>query len=206
MIVLPESLLAPLPDATPLPGSLTGTGATPARFGGPLPAVPLLAAPFAQEMSAVPSQTWPAGMAEPSVWNPPAERLTWAEREDSRFPQPPPGPLDRRPGEANGIGSMPKGGASPPDSEDEFLPIFAAVESAWFCIAATLAESPTEEPSTAEFPAVDSGRAVPSEPRTEPDFGRPPVTAAGGPPRRRASPPPVGRPRRACPNGLPGTI
>ncbi|WP_245878342.1 nitrate- and nitrite sensing domain-containing protein [Streptosporangium subroseum] len=169
MIVLPESLLAPLPDATPLPGSLTATGAAPARFGGPLPVVPLLAAPFAQEMSAVPSQTWPAGMAEPSVWNPPAERLTWAEREDSRFPQPPPDPLDRRLGEANGLGSMPKGGASSPDSEGEFLPIFAAVESAWFRIAATLAENPDGEPSTAEFPAVDSGRAVPAEPRAEPD-------------------------------------
>ena len=60
------------------------------------------------------------------------------------------------------------GGASP-DSEDEFLPIFAAVESAWFRIAATLAESPTGEPSTAEFPAVDSDRVVPAETQAEPD-------------------------------------
>ena len=210
MIVLPESLLAPLPDATPLPGlspaSSPATVPAPARFGGPLPAVPLLAAPFAQETSAVPSQTWPAGMAEPSVWNPP--RRTAHLGGAGGQPVPPAAARPARPsrrGERHRIdadgGSVAAGfggrvsadlrrggvGLVPHRRDSRGEPRRGALHR--------------RVPRRGFGPGRSRGTRRPS-----PIPGRPPVTAAGGPPRRRVSPPPAGRPRRACPNGLPGTI
>lgn len=57
-------------------------------------------------------------------------------------------------------------GASPPAQRDEFLPIFASVESAWFRIAASSGEPGAEPDGSA---AAAPGDPVPGKLRDEPE-------------------------------------
>ncbi|WP_307845248.1 nitrate- and nitrite sensing domain-containing protein [Planomonospora sp. ID67723] len=94
MVLLPESLLAPLPGpavptAPAAPGSVFGAApGSPFASGPPFREAPAAVPPAAQ---AVPSQTRPPGATGPSVWDPAARAGT---RSGDRLP-PPPGPLDR---------------------------------------------------------------------------------------------------------------
>ena len=172
----------------PSPASLTGAGAAPARFGGPLPAVPLLAAPFAQEMSAVPSQTWPAGMAEPSVWNPPAERLTWAERRTAGFPSRRPARSTAAPARRTASDRCRRGERRRRirrTSSCRSSPRWSRPGSASPRLSR---RAPPGSPPPPSSPPWNRAGPFPRSPRPSPNPGRPPVTAAGGPPRRRASP------------------
>ncbi|WP_326636723.1 nitrate- and nitrite sensing domain-containing protein [Streptosporangium sp. NBC_01755] len=186
MILLPETLLVTPPDAPQQVGYPQLSGALPAGvspFTGPsFPAgaeglsrrAPVLAAPTAQ----VPAQASPApgwdrrpDANAPSVWSPPVER----SRSRGEFPEPDsglfgslPGPLDSFPGQvpADGTGPLPRMGASPPAQRDEFLPIFASVESAWFRIAASSGEPGAEPDGSA---AAAPGDPVPGKLRDEPE-------------------------------------
>ncbi|MEU4536798.1 nitrate- and nitrite sensing domain-containing protein [Streptosporangium sp. NPDC023825] len=117
----------------------------------PVPRVPLLAAPTATQAPsaaspALPSRVRPETTVR-SVWSPPAERSR-PQGEQGEFPQPPggpfgrlPGPLDGSPGFLDGLPTpgetgSPSGAGTSAEREDDFLPIFAAVESAWFRTAA----------------------------------------------------------------------
>ncbi|MGS2647249.1 sensor histidine kinase [Streptosporangium sp. G12] len=115
---------------------------------GPPSRVPLLAAPTAAQAPpaarpALPSRTRPEEAAR-SVWSPPAERIR-PPGERGEFPQPPrgpfgrpPGPLDGSPGFLDGLPAVDEAGEGiPAEREDDFLPIFAAVESGWFRTAAS---------------------------------------------------------------------
>ncbi|MFF3444474.1 nitrate- and nitrite sensing domain-containing protein [Streptosporangium sp. NPDC002721] len=115
---------------------------------------PLLAAPTAEQAppatrTPLPSRVRPDATAR-SVWSPPAERLRPPGKRGGfppgpfdRLPGPldvpsgsserPSGPLDGSPGFLDGLPPLDGTGAgSPAEGEDDFLPIFAAVESAWF--------------------------------------------------------------------------
>ncbi len=165
MVLLPETLLVTPPSApqqvgyprlpavfpkgvAPFAGPSfpQAPGAGPSGAEGLPPRVPLLAAP--------PAQTWPApawdgrpDMSTPSVWSPPPER----PRPQGEFPEPRPDPLGPlpRPARADETG--------PSARRDDFLPIFASVESAWFRITAS------------KDPDAATGDPVPESPRTEPE-------------------------------------
>ncbi|WP_440071231.1 nitrate- and nitrite sensing domain-containing protein [Streptosporangium sp. OZ121] len=133
--------------AAPVPG-VPGVAGSPSR-------VPPLAAPTAAQappavrpaLSALPSRARQEA-AERSVWSPPAERIR-PPGERGEFPQPPrgpfgrlPGPLDGSPGFLDGLPAVgetgsPSGAGTSAEQEDDFLPIFAAVESGWFRTAAS---------------------------------------------------------------------
>ncbi|GAA4194294.1 nitrate- and nitrite sensing domain-containing protein [Streptosporangium oxazolinicum] len=136
--------------------------------------VPLLAAPTAVEfpVERAPSRVGPDATAW-SVWNPPAERFRPPE-ERGEFPQPPPGPFDRLPGPLDSpSGSFADQG--PAEREDDFLPIFAAVESGWFRISELSREARPEADATPGDPVSgdstpgDSGDPAPGDSPAEPE-------------------------------------
>ncbi|WP_433253412.1 nitrate- and nitrite sensing domain-containing protein [Streptosporangium sp. CA-135522] len=167
MVLLPEALLASIPDASrptgiqsagplhpagtsplagvpalggaefPFPGmseSMAGPtfppipDTVPAPPATSPPMAPFLAAPVSRE-TAVPPQARPRWATGPNVWNPPAERPRTAGPEEGRTPRPSSGPP-----EADATGPLPKVETSALDAEEDFLPIFASVESGWFRI------------------------------------------------------------------------
>ncbi|MEV4748728.1 nitrate- and nitrite sensing domain-containing protein [Streptosporangium sp. NPDC049248] len=216
MVLLPETLLVTPPPAPQQAGYPRLPAAFPkgvVPLAGPSfpqapgaeglpPRVPLLAAPTAQ--------TWPApawdGRADegaPSVWSPPPER----SRPRGEFPEPHPDPLGPllRPARADETG--------PPAKQDDFLPIFASVESAWFRIAASrdpgeatgdpVPESPRNEPEPWSSPGDGGWQAA--QAASAPAHGG--TTDAGLPkrtPRANLVPGSVAPPARSRPNPEPG--
>ncbi|MGJ6963937.1 nitrate- and nitrite sensing domain-containing protein [Streptosporangium sp. G11] len=209
MVLLPEALLILPPvgvqqtgypqPATAFPGMPAGTpglptgvvgfsgGAADSPFphapgvAGPPPRVPLLAAPTdtqappAAGPPSLPSRVRPDATAR-SVWNPPAERLR-PPGEQGGFPQLP-GPFDRLPGPLDSPSGFPAGTSA--EREDDFLPIFASVESAWFRIA-DLPRGSGAETAGPEVAASEEPRAEP-EPWTSPgDSGWQAAQAASAP-------------------------
>ncbi|GAA4218376.1 hypothetical protein GCM10023075_00820 [Streptosporangium album] len=148
MILLPEELLAPLP-APPQPAGLPQPAGSSRTLGVPSPAASVLAAPAGQ--AAVPPQAGSRWATGPNVWSPPAERPRSPLPEGDRFPPPPGGLPEHRPNPPVAAGAA---GALPaPDGEEDFLPIFASVESGWFRIGtldpAGAAGQPAESDPTA---------------------------------------------------------
>ncbi|GAA2859994.1 nitrate- and nitrite sensing domain-containing protein [Streptosporangium fragile] len=145
MVTLPESLLV---AASAMPVAP--------------PRAPVLAAPVAPEASPAPLWNRPPGTTGPSVWSPPPERPR-PTGERSAFP--PPGPLDRLPGStgANETGPPPRAGTSPP-GEDDYLPIFASVESGWFRISGSAPASAADTGVPSSDPARFSGSGASAAP------------------------------------------
>ncbi|MFB9675705.1 sensor histidine kinase [Streptosporangium vulgare] len=165
--------------------------------------VPLLAAPTAAQ-APLPSRVRTDATAR-SVWSPPAERL----RPPGGRGEFPPGPFDRLPGALDGSPGSPgrapgpldgspgpldglppvdeTGEGTPAEPEDDYLPIFAAVESAWFRTAALsrdpgartarpeadAASGPVPDDSGSDADADSAGPAsegpAPEESRAEPE-------------------------------------
>lgn len=149
MVLFPESLLV-MPAAVPpqggYPHSPAALSAAEEAFladgtKGRPPRVPLLAAPLPTQAPPAPSA---GGTPEVSGWNPPAE---WS-RTREEFP-------------ADGTGPLTGVTTAPPDRQDDFLPIFASVESGWFRLAAAK-ERERERDAEPALPA-------PEEPRAEPE-------------------------------------
>ncbi|MFD8529278.1 nitrate- and nitrite sensing domain-containing protein [Streptosporangium canum] len=136
MVLLPEALLASLP-ASPPPASpqqaVPLQPAMPAPAGTGAPATPLLAAPVAPDAVAVPPQARARWATGPNVWSPPARSRPAPEGRSLQPPSGPPGGPSAPP-EADATGSLPRVETSALDPEEDFLPIFASVESGWFRI------------------------------------------------------------------------
>lgn len=168
----PDSPDSPFP---PVPGD------APASF--PHREVPVFAAPTVTQAPLTEEEGGPDA-TEPNVWNPPAERFRPpGEREG--FPSPPSGLFDPLPGPLDSP-SDPLAGQIPAEGEDDFLPIFAAVESAWFRIA-DLPEDPdarTARPEAEDAPGDPEPGKSPAgpEPWTSPgDSGWQAAQAASAP-------------------------
>ncbi|MDP9860896.1 MULTISPECIES: sensor histidine kinase [Streptosporangium] len=160
----PDTPFPAVPETAAGPAFPPVPGAVPARTGASPAAVPLLAAPVPQE-TAVPPQTRSRWATGPNVWSPPAERPRLPAGEEGRFP-PPPGLPDHRPGpaEADATGPLPKVEISALDSDEDFLPIFASVESGWFRVGAPA-------------PASAGGAGQPDEPGESGELGEPGASA-----------------------------
>ncbi|MFI6797665.1 sensor histidine kinase [Streptosporangium canum] len=169
MVLLPEALLVSLP-ASPLP-AVPLQPAMPAPAGTGAPVTPLLAAPVAPDAVAVPPQARARWATGPNVWSPPARSRPAPE---SRSLQPPSSPPEGRPAppEADATGSLPRVETSALDPEEDFLPIFASVESGWFRIvtpapaggAGQPGEPGPAEAAEAAEPAEAAGPADSAEP------------------------------------------
>ncbi|MER5318715.1 nitrate- and nitrite sensing domain-containing protein [Streptosporangium roseum] len=177
MVLLPEALLASLP-ASPQP-AVPLQPAMPAPAGTGASAAPFLAAPVAPvapEAVAVPPQARARWATGPNVWNPPA-RTHPAPPEEGRSLQSPSRPPGGRPDlpdppggrpdlpDADATGSLPRMETSALDPEEDFLPIFASVESGWFRVVAPApadgAGQPGEHPPAE---AADPAEPAPAEP------------------------------------------
>ncbi|MER6830657.1 nitrate- and nitrite sensing domain-containing protein [Streptosporangium sp. NPDC000563] len=137
-------------------------GDAPAPF--PHRGVPVFAAPTVTQAPL--TEEGGPDATERNVWSPPAERFR-PPGERGEFPQPPPGLFDPLPG-----ASDPLAGEVPAEREDDFLPIFAAVESAWFRIADPAGDSGAEtarpEADDAPDDSAPEGSPVEPEPWTSP--------------------------------------
>jgi hypothetical protein len=166
----PSTLPAPLPTGvTAVPPQTRPSGpdvwSPPARTGPPAPPgspgefpPPPRTGPPGESISSPggfspPSRTGPpGGFPPPSRTGPPGG-----------FP-PPPEPLDPlgAPGPAAGAGPLPGTGASPLDAEDEYLPIFASVESGWFRTGTLERLHKPGSASEEAAPAGEAGEEAPS--------------------------------------------
>ncbi|MFJ2031338.1 nitrate- and nitrite sensing domain-containing protein [Streptosporangium sp. NPDC087985] len=159
MILLPETLLASIAAPPQQAGPLQATGSRTA--GAAPPAAPILAAPTAQ--APVPQQSRSRWATGPSVWNPPAERPRPSSAEGDRFPPPPSGLPERRPSPPEaGAAGPPPAAETPTLAREDFLPIFASVESGWFRI---VPPAPADGAGQSGGPApAKSGDPAPAKP------------------------------------------
>ncbi|MFI6508181.1 nitrate- and nitrite sensing domain-containing protein [Streptosporangium sp. NPDC050855] len=160
----------PVDAAGPFPGDPAGVGGPsfPYGPGSPLPA-PVTSAGPGVRTPPMPPWGGAAESAGPSVWSPPVERFR-----PSGGPGEPPDPFapladpfGALPGlydPADGPDSVDTGPlprVRVPPAEDDFLPIFAAVESGWFRVAPPAGDHAAGPPS-------EPGAGTPSRPGTGP--------------------------------------
>ncbi|GAT65555.1 histidine kinase [Planomonospora sphaerica] len=112
MVLLPEDLLSPLPGASP--------------------AAPAQASPFdlAASRSFPPFPSFPPGPEAVPAAGP--DREPARPRTPATLSAPLPAGVTALPPQTRQPGPLPGTGTSPLDAEDEYLPIFASVESGWF--------------------------------------------------------------------------
>ncbi|MEU3164310.1 nitrate- and nitrite sensing domain-containing protein [Streptosporangium sp. NPDC006930] len=186
MVLLPESLLVLPPIGEQVHGPSAAFGGTPPSAGlpagvvgfpqgetghlfpgeapdspdSPFPhrGIPVFAAPTVTQAPF--TEEGESDATERNVWNPPAERFR-PPGERGEFPQPPPGLFDPLPGPSDLLA-----GEVPAEREDDFLPIFAAVESAWFRIADPSGDSGAEtaHPEAGAAPGDSAPEDSPAEP------------------------------------------
>ncbi|GIH74909.1 nitrate- and nitrite sensing domain-containing protein [Planobispora longispora] len=187
MVLLPESLLVPLtgPSFPPplAPGSPFPSSPAPGATGPSFPPLAPGAAgqtgPVPLPAAAVPPQPRPPEVTGPSAWIPPLREDRLPPEHSGPFdrfnfttpsPQAPPERFDRfamgsrEPAEPEQppipperIEPLPAVGTPALDSEDEYLPIFASVESGWFRTVDRMSPRPPD-------PSGPTGSAVPDEP------------------------------------------
>ncbi|MEZ0076829.1 nitrate- and nitrite sensing domain-containing protein [Planotetraspora sp. GP83] len=136
----PSENPVPLPRENPAPRENTAPRENPARD-----ADPFARGPFGSRCQAPVDTPWPGSLPPPgsSSWpGPPQDG-------GGRPGRPGRGPFDA---EMDHTGPLPEVRTSPLEAEEEFLPIFAAVESGWF----RRVETPAEETGSGGKPAVES--------------------------------------------------